>query len=103
MSDATKLTIPVDAAQLRLYADASRRHGTQDKFIDLALEWADKAQAYVEQQQTRIADLERAMGIQAQTVVDQEAALTTLQAAYDAQGNYKMLYETLLQEGKHHE
>jgi len=40
--------VSIDAGQLRLYAEASRKAGTQDKFIDLALEWADKAQAHVE-------------------------------------------------------
>ena len=37
-------TIPVNAGYLKELGLASKRSGTQDKFIDLAIEWAEKAE-----------------------------------------------------------
>ena len=43
-----EVQVSIDADQLKLYAQAARKAGTQDKFMDLALDWADKAQEYVQ-------------------------------------------------------
>ncbi len=51
--------VGVTAEVLRTLAKESRRIGTQDKFIDLALEWANDAEKYI----IRLASLLEEAGI----------------------------------------
>lgn len=56
MSDETQ---SVSVSDLKRFAEISRRHGTQDAFVDVALQWAENAGDYVELYcHPRIAELE---------------------------------------------
>jgi hypothetical protein len=50
----SKVTVNVSAENLSYLADASIRAGTQNQFASMAVEWAYKAEAYVEKLHTAL-------------------------------------------------